>query len=280
MSRLRDLSTSSGSTAGYSLIELLVAMMLSSVVLAGIVWEFGFVSRTRMDLEQLVEAQQSARAAIAVITQEMRQAGACLPRTGDPVALNGTDEGTRDTLTVRIGRVRRSDLTCIRVQLSAAAPQGSSVLQVQSTSGFAADSLVYVRGSTGSGNTFTVSGVSVNSLLLSTPLDADYDATSWVYALEERTYAVDASADPPVLTVRIDGGAAQPLVPGVEAFNVQYVTTPCPPCDTLDAPQDDEEWLLVREVAIDVTVRSRKPNRAGEYIRLTSRSNIKPRNLL
>lgn len=255
-------------------------MLLSSVVLAGLVSSFGLISRTRMDMEQLVEVQQGARAAISTITQELRQAGACLPRTGDPVALLGTNNTTRDTLTVRIGKVRTADLTCIRVQLSSAATRGSTALQVSSTSGFTRGGRIYVRNSTGSGNTFTLTSVATNSLTLGTPLDGDYDASSWVYAVEERSYAVDPSSDSPVLTLAIDGGAPQPLVPGVEVFNVQYLTTPCPPCAALDQPVTDDDWLVVREVAISVTVRSRKPNRAGNYIRLTSTSNIKPRNLL
>lgn len=255
-------------------------MLLTSVVLAGLVWEFGFTSRTRGELDQLVEAQQGARAAVSAITQELRQAGACLPRTGDLVALDGEDNGTSDELIMRIGRVRPEDLVCIRTVLTADANEGESTVEVQDTEGFEVGDLVYLRGSSGSGETYGIASVSDDSITLDAPLETNHTTGDGFYAIEERSYALDDSVDPPILTLSVDGEDPQPMVHGVEEFNVQYVTTPCPPCDVLDEPADDDEWLLVREVAIEVTVRSRERNRGGEYVRLSTRSNIKPRNLL
>jgi hypothetical protein len=255
-------------------------MALSAIVLSGLVWEFAFTSRTRGELDQLNEAQQGVRAAISAVTQELRQAGACLPRTGNLVALDGTNDGLHDRLTLRIGKVQPDDLVCVRTVLTTAAAEGSSVLHVQSTSGFEPGSLLYLRGDTGAGETVGIVGVASTTISLDTALDADYATGSGVFAIEERTYAVDDSSDPPILTLAIDGGDPHPLVHGIETFNVEYITTPCPPCDRLDEPADDVEWLMVREVAIEITARSRNRNRSGQYVRLTSRTNIKPRNLL
>jgi hypothetical protein len=254
-------------------------MLLTSVVLSGLVWEFGVTSRTRSELDLLTEAQQGVRAAISAVTQELRQAGACLPRTGDLVALAGSDDGLHDEVTLRIGKVRAEDLVCIRTVLTNTANAGASVLQVQTTAGFEIGSLLLIRGDSGTGESLGVVGVGSSTITLNRPLDDDYSTGAGVFAIEERTYAVDATVDPPVLTLAIDGEDPHPLVHGVEGFNVKYITTPCPPCDELDEPVDDE-WLMVREVAIDVTVRSRERGRNGEYIRLTSRTNVKPRNLL
>jgi hypothetical protein len=254
-------------------------MLLTSVVLSGLVWEFGFTSRTRGELDQLTEAQQGVRAAISSVTQELRQAGACLPRTGDLVALDGVNDGTRDELTLRIGKVRPSDLVCIRTVLTSAATDGSSVLHVQNTTGFEAGGLLLLWNDSGSGQTFTVSAVASSTITLDAAVDGDFSTGSGVFAIEERTYAIDSSVDPPVLTVAIDDGEPHPLVHGVEGFNVKYITTPCPPCDQLNSPTADE-WLNVREIQIEVTVRSRDRGRDGEYVRLTSRTNVKPRNLL
>jgi hypothetical protein len=254
-------------------------MLLTSVVLSGLVWEFGFTSRTRGELDQLTEAQQGLRAAISSVTQELRQAGACLPRTGDVVALDGIDNGTLDELTLRIGKVRTDDLVCIRTVLTSAAADGTSVLHVQSTDGFEAGSLLLLWNDSGTGQTFTVSAVASSTVTLDSAVDGDFPTGSGVFAIEERKYEVDSSFDPPRLTMTIDEGDPHPLVHGVEGFNVKYITTPCPPCDELSAP-DEDEWLTVREVVIEVTVRSRDRNRDGEYVRLTSRTNVKPRNLL
>ncbi len=256
-------------------------MLLSSIVLAGLVWEFGFVSRTRGELDQLVETQQGVRAALSAITQELRQAGACLPRTGDMVALDGVNVGARDELTLRIGRVDPDDLVCIRTVTTATALMGTSSVNVQDSTGFATGDLVYLRGASGSGQTLEIVGTGSTTIAFDGQLDEDYPTGSGLFAIEERTYAVDGDVDPPILTVAIDGGDPSPLVHGVERFNVTYLTTPCPPCDAIDAPAaGDDEWLLVREVQIEVTVRARRPNRGGKYVRLTSRTNIKPRNLL
>lgn len=256
-------------------------MLLSSTLLAGLVWEFGFVNRTRSDLDQLVETQQGVRAALSAISQEMRQAGACLPRTGDMVALNGTDSDARDELTLRIGKVEVDDLVCIRTVLTAKAKQGNTSVKVQDGSGFEVGELVYLRGGSGTGRNFEVVSTNSNTISLDEPLDDEYPAGSGLYAIEERTYAIDREVDPPILTVAIDGGDPSPLVHGVERFDVTYLTAPCPPCEAINAPPDgDEDWLLVREVEIEVTVRARRPSRGGEYVRLTSRTHVAPRNLL
>ncbi len=255
-------------------------MLLSSIVLAGLVWEFGFVSRTRGELDQLVETQQGVRAALSAVTQELRQAGACLPRTGDMVALDGVNHSAKDELTLRIGRVDPDDLVCIRTVTTATALLNASSVKVQSVVGFAVGDLVYLRGASGSGQTFEITGINSLTLTLDDQLDEIYTAGAGVFAIEQRTYAVDSTVDPPILTMAIDGGDPTPLVHGVERFNVTYLTTPCPPCAAVNAPTTDADWLLVREVQIEVTVRARRPNRGGKYVRLTSRTNIKPRNLL
>jgi hypothetical protein len=256
-------------------------MLLSSIILAGLVWEFGFVNRTRSELDQLVETQQGVRAALSAISQEMRQAGACLPRTGDMVALTGSNSGARDELTLRIGKVEVDDLVCIRTVLSAKALKGTTSVKVQDGSGFEVGELVYLRGASGTGRNFEIVGTNSNTISLDEPLDAEYLAGSGLYAIEERTYAIDSEVDPPILTVAIDGGDPSPLVHGVERFDVTYLTAPCPPCEAINAPPDGhEDWLLVREVEIEVTVRARRPSRDGEYARLTSRTHVAPRNLL
>jgi hypothetical protein len=260
-------------------IELLVGTLLTSILLALLVRDFGFTSRTTEEMEQLMETQQGVRAALSAVTQELRQAGACLPRTGDIIALNGGDDGEQDSLAVRIGKVT-DNLVCIRTVLLATAEEGDSVLSVQDTTGFALGDWIYVRNASGSGDAFTVAGVSSGLLTLDRAVEEELAVGTGVFAVEERRYAVNSSGTSPVLTVSVDGGDPHPLVNNVEVFNVRYVTIPCPPCDEIDVPADSDEWALVREVVVSITVRSSRPNRAGEYVRLSDETNIKPRNLL
>lgn len=263
---------------GYTLVELLVGLLLSSMLLSLLARDFGFTARTKGEMEDLLETQQGVRAALSALTQELRQAGACLPRTGEVVALSGTNTGTTDTLTIRIGKTT-SDLTCVRTVTTASAAVGQTYVLVQTTSGFKVGDWVYIRDSAGAGDSFTVTSISTNQLNLSGAQDRVYASGSGVYAVEERSYTISTSSSRSVLMMSVDGGTAQPLVDNVEAFNVKYVTIPCPPCTALDAPTTDD-WPLVREVNVSVTVRSAYKNRKGEYVRLTDETNIKPRNLI
>lgn len=260
---------------GYTIVELLVGLVLTSVLLSLLVRDFGFTSRTREEMEQLLEAQQGLRAALSAVTQELRQAGACLPRTGEVIALAGTDNEGSDTLAVRIGKVT-TNLVCIRTVVTATADAGSSVLTVQDTTGFEAGDSIYLRNTTGGGWFFELAQVTGSSLTLDEALEEEISPGAGVFAVEERVYSLEESA----LMVAMDGGSPMPLVKNVEEFNVRYVTIPCPPCEEVDEPADADQWALVREVTVRVTVRSSRPNRAGEYVRLTDETNIKPRNLI
>jgi hypothetical protein len=263
-------------------------MTLSSLLLSMMVRDFAFNVRVRQDMDQLLEVQQGVRSALSIITQELRQAGACLPRTGDLVsltgndspALEGEDAGQRDTLMIRVGKVTRDNLVCIRTVTTTAAAAGSSQLVVQDASEFAADDWVYIRGNSGAGRSYRVGSVGGSTITLTGPLGEDYGTGSGVFASEERVYSVDTSGGDRMLTVSIDGGDPQPLVDGVEQFNVKYKVAPCPPCSSVNEPADADEWLLVRELDIKVRVRSRRKNRSGEWIRLVGNTNVKPRNLL
>ena len=263
---------------GYTLIELLVGLLLSAMLLSLLARDFGFTARTKGEMEDLLETQQGVRAALSALTQELRQAGACLPRTGEVVALSGTNNGTTDSLTVRIGKTT-SDLTCVRTVSTASAAIGQTYVTVQTTAGFKVGDWVYLRDSAGAGDSFTLASIATNRLNLSGALDRVYASGTGVYAVEERSYSISTAIGRPVLMITVDGGTAQPLVDNVEAFNVRYVTTPCPPCDELDSP-DSDDWPLVREVSVSVTVRSAYKNRKGDYVRLTDQTNIKPRNLI
>lgn len=265
--------------AGFSIVELMTVMLLSGVLLSLVARDFGFSVGTRHDLDLVVEAQHALRTTLSEITQELRQVGACLPTTGEFLALNGTEGGPTDRLVLRIGQVDESNVVCSRTILTADAKAGTSVLEVEDGAQFSSDQLIYLAGNTGSGKIFKASSASGTTLRIEGGLDRDYLAGDGVYALEERVYEVDDSSGDPVLTVAIDGGEPQPLVDGVERFDVHYMQEPCPPCDAVDAPTDDDGWRRVREVAVEVGVVSREPRRAGELVTLTGGTNIRPRNL-
>ncbi len=266
--------------AGCSFLELLVALLVSSVMFTVMSGFFRAAVETRHQMSLQTEAQQGLRALMEVVTQELRQAGACLPSLGQFVALGGTEGGSQDSLTLRIGKTDPETLVCIRTATNANASAGESTLQVDQTDGFQVGDLVYVTPNGAEGGFYTLTGVGAQSLTLSPPLSEDHPLGTGIYALDERVYAVDPSTyGRPVLTVAMNGGSPQPLVDGVEAFNIQYLLAPCPPCTPVDLPADATEWRQVREVSISATVRSYKAGGDGQFLYESGQFNVKPRNL-
>ncbi len=266
--------------AGYTMIELLVAMMLSGIALSVVATDFSHTVHQRFDMEQVAETQQAVSAALTFVSQELRQAGACLPQLGDFTALGGVDSGNRDSITLRIGKTDPGSLVCIRTVSTAPSLAGSSSLTVLNSSGFEVGQYVYLTRIAGQGSTFIVAAVGVESITVEGALDADYLTGSGVYAIEERTYSIDDSGPSPILTVAVDDGDPEPLAKGIEVFNVRYRLDPCEPCVTVDLPADNAEWRIVREVELTVAAQTDRPMQGGSVHVVEERTTIKPRNLI
>jgi len=269
--------------AGFSLVELLVTIALVSLVLGA---AGGLVAVARPSIEQenlRIETAQSLRATLDTLARDLRLGGACLPTNGTFVALSGSDAGVNDRIVTRHGLVQ-SDLTCLRTALRTDLPANGTDLAVNSAAGFAAGMWIYIRHPNGTGEFFNITGAqaAAQTLQKSTALSKDYPISSGVYAIDERTYATDTS-DPtlPTFTVATNGGPALPFASGVEELNIQYqLARNCPSCDVVDLPANDGEWMLVTEIDVDVTVRSRVADAQGHFFRRTGRIKAKPRNLL
>lgn len=256
-------------------------MVASGIMMALIA---GFVSasadvRQRMGLH--TEAQQGVRALLELITQELRQAGACLPEGGQFIALDGTEGGAIDRLTVRIGRTDPTTLICLIVASTQTANAGESTILVADSTGFANGSWIYITPNGATGDFYTVIATTATSLTLDAPLGVTHPAGSGIYAIDERVYAVDTTSySSPVLTVAMDGSSAQPLVDGVETFNIQYQLAPCPPCTAVNLPADDSEWRDVRSLMISATIRSEHVDTDGNLAYESGQVHVRPRNLL
>jgi hypothetical protein len=264
---------------GYSLIELLVTIFITTSMLTMMTrfTHTNLVVREEGSLK--TEVQLGLRSLIAMITQELRQAGACLPLTGDTVALGGIDNGVQDSLTERIGKVDPNTLVCVQTAVSQATALGETNLSVDKTNGFRKGSLVYITPDGASGNYYFVGDVSATTLLLVSGVTQDLPKGAGVYAIEQRIYAIDNTTfGHPVLTVAIDGGSPQPLVDWVEEFDVRYYLGPCNlneygalSCDsTVSLPADISEWYSVDAVGIKATVRSHKTDSNGNILRETT----------
>ncbi len=268
-------------TAGFSLIELLVVLFISGLLMAMMSGTFSASVNTQYRMGLHIETQQGLRALLEMVTQELRQAGACLPEQGQFISLDGVNSGDQDGLTLRIGGVDPDTLVCIIASTTVASLDESTTLTVADGTIFAQSKLVYVTPDGANGGFYTVEGTTATTVTLNEGLNGDHPLGTGIYAVEERIYAIDTiTYGRPVLTVAIDAGTPQPMVDGVEKFNVQYLLAPCPPCNAVDRPANNTEWSQVREVTIDARVRSNKANKTGAFVYDNGQVNVKPRNLL
>jgi len=271
------------STTGFSFIELLLAMFISSVMLVVMT---GFVQKnigTRFDMGLQTEAAQGIQALQSMVSQEVRQAGACLPTAGPFIALAGVDSGTLDTLTARIGKTSATTGRCINPNLTEVdAAQGATTVQLLNTGDFAVGGRVYVTNLI-NGDLNTVVSKTATTLSLAVPLSVSYPKnSSTVYAIDERTYKVmTGPLGHLALHVSIDNGTFQPLVDGVQQFRVQYLEGPCTPtCSVLDFPASTADWYKVAEISLTTKVTGHKDQtRSGQPVTETGQITIKPRNL-
>jgi prepilin-type N-terminal cleavage/methylation domain-containing protein len=274
----------SNAERGFTLVELLVA---STVMLTALAAGGAFFVSTRDTIQDQmiqIETTQGLRAALDSMVRDLRLGGACLPVTGNFIVLDAVN-GTTDQVVTRTGLVRPNQ-TCVRTVLTADVTASTSMLPVQSASGFQANMRVYINnGSNTSGEIVSLTAVDTtgNTLTKSTALSQDYLAGSGVYAVDERAYAIDTTNPSlPVLTLAINGATPIPFSYGIENMQVQYqLARNCATsCDVVDLPADDSEFALVNQIFFTLSARSRTTQRNGQYFRISRTVSAKPRNLL
>jgi len=271
-------------SAGFSLIELLVTLFIASVMMTLMTGFFRANVATRYNMGLQTEAQQGLRALFEMVTQELRQAGACLPDQGQFIALSGDDGGNQDMLTLRIGRTDNVTLRCIKAGTNANALNSATLpLAVGDGDLFAGADQVYVTPHGATGDFYRV--VSHTSTSVTLDRSGDFPAGTGVYAIDERVYQVETLNGRPVLTMQVDGGDAYPLIDGVEKFDVQYWLESAANPDTLEsppinAPASDDEWRRVRMLTITAQVKARKATKDGDEVVEEGHVDVKPRNLL
>jgi type II secretory pathway pseudopilin PulG len=267
--------------AGYSLVELLVTAAVTGIAITSAVT---FLATQRKHLRGhtfRLEAQQAMRTSLDAITRDLRLAGACLPMDGQYIAIAGTNGPGPDSITIRTGMVR-NNMSCIVTSTVVDAPAPASSVQVASAGGFTTEMLVYVRHPNGAGEMHHVTGVNGVTIDFAGGLQQDYPAGSGVYAVDERSYALDLS-DPnlPKLNLTVNRDAPETFAAGMTDLQVRYVLNEnCPPCDQVDLPANTSQWQLVNEVMLSATLRSIGGVQPQDIVTLTSTSWAKPRNLL
>ena len=129
------------SNAGYGLVELMVAMTLTSVVLGAAFYAFFRCQNAARRMTQIVETRQNARAAIQLLERELRMAGSGWGRIPVNGSLNGIPL-TEYAVTPGYGGAFASDSLVVlggwdvSTSLRASMPSASAILKCVSVKGF------------------------------------------------------------------------------------------------------------------------------------------------
>ena len=272
--------------AGYTLLELLVAVAIMLISMVAVTAFFESSVHQMRSTEIQTETTQAARAAVDAMVRDLRLSGACLPTTGDFIALTGIHNGSQDSITTRSG-LAQPNMSCVITATVSDTPVGATSIAVQNVSGFAVGSYGYIRNTDGTGEFFTITGIDsgTDTLTRDSGSSADYPVTSGVYQVDQRYYYIDQTATPwgtaPELVLQVGNQSPESFAIGIESLDISYqLNRSCPPCDTVSLPASATEWSLVQEVFFTVTARSIRRNAEGQYYRRTLSVAVKPRNLL
>ncbi|MCF8113570.1 MAG: prepilin-type N-terminal cleavage/methylation domain-containing protein [Desulfotignum sp.] len=115
-----------GFDQGFSLIEIMVALALISVVTAGIFISYSGQQKSELNQTQMVEMQQNIRAAIYLISRELRMAGYDPLRADIPGIVNPGDGSAGSPLTFSYIDPDDGSLTTVSYELYDAGSDGDN----------------------------------------------------------------------------------------------------------------------------------------------------------
>lgn len=276
---------------GFTLVELMVAMVLSLVVIGGALMVYMSSSSSYRAQEATAQMVESGRTAVEMISRDLRMAEywKCigwqtanlsnhLPYQQRGIYSDNGANGAPDTLRMLQALDETAVTLTADVELTQLinnpAPTPDEVvpqdLSVSSGSGFAADDIIVVN-DCAKGEVFQITGVEGNTLQHECLSCVEaYTAGAEVLRVEDVQYFIDDTTDPdnPKLMRIVDGAAAEELLEGVEDLQVhfgedidsdgianRYVTA-----DVINEPCADGTnhacWLRVPTVRISLLLRT------------------------
>ena len=253
---------------GLTVIELLIALVLSSILTAVLYRAFIGQQRTYTVQDQVAEMQQNARAAIGQMTKEIRMAG----YGGDIWPVFGNINGFTDIITPAA-----NSITIIIADevgaLKQSAAKGATQLKVTNARVFNADKKKYLC--LNGLNNYSVRSVTEDTIDLTAPLAEGHPINQSVYLVKAISYYLGLSGGKPVLRRNENtGGGGQPLADNIESLEFTYFDVNG---KSAVKPSD------IRMIKVTVTGKTNMVDpefKGGDgYRRRTLSSNIKVRNM-
>jgi len=253
---------------GLTLIELLLALVLSSILIAALYRIFIGQQKTYTVQEQVAEMQQNVRIAMDQITKEVRMAG----YGGDVLAIFGDVNGYTDIITPASDSITIivADEVGVLKQNTA---RGTNQLKVTNASIFNTDKKKYLC--LNGLNHYPVQSVTEDTIILTAPLAEGHPIHQPVYLVKAISYYLGLSGAQTVLRRNENtGGGGQPLAENIESLEFAYFDTNG---NVTANPRD------IRMVKVTVTARTNRVDpefKGGDgYRRRTLSSHINVRNM-
>ena len=253
---------------GVTLIELLIALVLSSMLTAALYRVFISHQKIYTVQDQVAEMQQNIRIAMGQMTREIRMAG----YGGNILAIFGNVNRFTNIITPA-----SEAITVILAdevgELKQNASKGTQQLKVTNANIFNADKKKYLC--LDGLNNYLIQNVVTDTITLTAPLAEDHPIHQPVYLVKAISYYIGLSGGKSALRRNENtGGGGQPLAENIESLEFSYFDAKG---DVTANPAD------VRMVKVTVTARTSglDPEYKGGdgYRRRTLSSNIKIRNL-
>jgi prepilin-type N-terminal cleavage/methylation domain-containing protein len=251
-----------------TLIELLIALMLSSILTAVLYRAVISQQKNYTVQDRVAEMQQHARVAMGQMTKEIRMAG----YGGDMLSVFGNINGFTDIITPNTNAITiiLADEVGVLKQNTA---KGANELRVTNAKIFNAEKKRYLCLS--GLNNYSVRSVTGDTIALTTPLTEGHPINQPVYLVKAISYYLGLSDGKAVLRRNENtGGGGQPLADNIESLEFTYFDVNG---NVTGNPAD------IRMVKVTVTAKTEMSDpeyQGGDgYRRRTLSSNIKVRNM-
>jgi len=274
MSAERKILHTDMSTAGFTLVELMIALLLTSIVVTAVLNTYVNQHKVVLVQEQISDMQQNARTAIDEITRQVRMAGFALPLGLPAIVTSNTNP---DTITLNYNASECS------ASITSAMPQPSAELKLvgQDLSCYYDGMWAYIfHPDSGGGDWFEVTQVQQAAGHIQHNKDVfsmSYPAGAIVMSLDQLKFYIDNSdTTHPKLMVQANNKTPQVYAENIEDLQFQYVMKNGMVVDATPLSAD------IREVRITIQAHTNEsdpdlPN--NPYRTRTYSSSVSPRNL-
>jgi len=262
--------------AGFSLVEILVALCLGGVVVSSVYSLFVLQNKSYVNQNNIAEMQQNARMAVNILSAEFRMAGFGFSMNGDYSRPGGTTYAVSpvnssvgaDSVTIQYG-IDPSPNTSVTLTNPMANSNSGISMVVSNTAGFEANDYIIISDGQNASR-LQVTGINTGaSTLQYTSVSPNifpsggFGTGSRIYKLRQVAYRISNN----VLQSQTNNGDWQDVVNNIEDLQLAYQGTTTPSGTWLDNPSPVNQTtitvvqvnLLARSSAIDVNFTGQRP---------------------